>query len=117
MPFASEPDSDLLTPAQQGFFFPAEWHPHVATWLTWPHTEASWTRDRLELMMPAYLKFVMAISESEPVCIVAHNELVIQQANMRLLMAGANMDRITLLPFPTNDSWCRDPDISIYIEN
>lgn len=101
-------DSEPLTPAQQGFFFPAEWHPHVATWLSWPHTDASWTAERLEQMMPAYLNFIKAISESEQVCINAHNDLVIQQAKLRLLMAGANMDKITFLPFQTNDSWCRD---------
>ena len=91
--------NETPTPAQEGFFFPAEWHPHAATWLTWPHTEVSWSKERLELMMPGYLDFIKAISESEPVCINAHNEIIIQQANMRLLMAGANMERITLLPF------------------
>ena len=100
--------NETPTPARQGFFFPAEWHLHAATWLTWPHTEASWSKERLELMMPSYLDFIKAISESEPVYINAHNEVIIQQVNMRLLMAGANMDRITLLPVPTNDSWCRD---------
>lgn len=112
---AVTPDTDATerTPAQRGFFFPAEWHPQVATWLSWPHTEASWTHDRLERMMPAYIDFIKAIAADQPVCINAHNELVIQQAKMRLLMAGADMDpggepRITLLPFPTNDSWCRD---------
>ncbi|RCR66128.1 agmatine deiminase family protein [Larkinella punicea] len=95
-------------PAQNGFFFPAEWHPHVATWLSWPHTEASWSNERQELMFPAYLEFIRAISESEQVCINAHNETVIQTAKMRLLMAGIDLSKVTLLPHPTNDSWCRD---------
>ena len=25
-----------LTPAELGFRMPPEWHPHAATWLTWP---------------------------------------------------------------------------------
>lgn len=95
-------------PAREGFFFPAEWHPHVATWLSWPHTEASWTYERQELMFPAYIEFIKAISQSEQVCINAHNELVMQAATNRLQAAGADMSRITLLPHPTNDSWCRD---------
>lgn len=95
-------------PAQQGFFFPAEWHPHAAMWLSWPHTEASWTQERQELMFPAYIEFIKTVSESEPVCINAHNELVMQSARRRLLRAGADLSRITLLPHPTNDSWCRD---------
>ncbi len=102
------PVTEALTPAQRGFFFPAEWHPHVATWLSWPHTEASWTRERQELMFPAYIAFIKAIAESEPVCINAHNETVMEGARLRLLAAGADLSRITLLPHPTNDSWCRD---------
>lgn len=59
-------------------------------------------------MFPAYLEFVRAISESEQVCINAHNETVIQTAKMRLLVAGIDLSKVTLLPHPTNDSWCRD---------
>lgn len=98
----------MTTPAQQGFYFPAEWQPHAATWLTWPHTEASWTRDRQPLMLPAYIEFIKTIAQGEQVCINAHNETVMQTITLHLLRAGADMSRITLLPFPTNDSWCRD---------
>lgn len=104
---SSAPTGDFI-PAQHGFFFPPEWHPHVATWLSWPHTEASWTTDRLPLMLPAYIDFIKAISASEQVCINAHNETVMQLASRKLIDAGADMSRITLLPHPTNDSWCRD---------
>jgi agmatine deiminase len=96
------------SPAAQGFSFPAEWLPHAATWLSWPHTEASWPHERQERMFPAYIDFIKAISKGEQVCINAHNETVIQAAKMRLLLADADMSRITLLPNPTNDSWCRD---------
>lgn len=97
-----------FTTLTNGFFFPAEWHPHAATWLSWPHTEASWPKDRQELMFPAYIELIKAIADGEQVCINAHNELVIQAAKMRLLLAGADLTNITLLPHPTNDSWCRD---------
>lgn len=96
------------TPAQEGYFFPAEWHPHAATWLTWPHTEASWTHERQKLMLPAYIDFIKTIAQGEQVCINAHSELVMQTIQMHLLLAGVDMSQITLLPFPTNDSWCRD---------
>jgi len=108
IPPLSETANQEIIPAQEGFFFPAEWHPHVATWLSWPHTEASWSTERQELMFPAYIDFIKAISESEQVCINAHNEIVIQAAKLRLLAADADLSKITLLPHPTNDSWCRD---------
>ncbi len=59
-------------------------------------------------MFPAYIEFIKTIAEGEQVCICAHDETVIQAAKLRLLLAGADMSRITLFPFPTNDSWCRD---------
>ena len=27
------------TPASLGYFFPAEWEPHAATWFSWPRPE------------------------------------------------------------------------------
>lgn len=32
----------MATPAELGYRMPAEWEPHQATWLSWPHKEASW---------------------------------------------------------------------------
>lgn len=100
--------SENTNPAQQGFSFPPEWHSHVATWLSWPHTEASWTKERQELMFPAYIEFIRTIAQGEQVCINAHNETVIQAAKLRLLLAGVDLTNVHLLPHPTNDSWCRD---------
>ena len=30
------------TPAALGFRMPAEWEPHAATWLAWPHEKTDW---------------------------------------------------------------------------
>jgi agmatine deiminase len=30
------------TPARAGFSMPAEWEPHEATWLGWPHNADDW---------------------------------------------------------------------------
>ena len=103
------------TPREEGFYFPAEWHPHRATWLSFPHTEASWSSERLPLMMPAYLEFIRTIAAGEKVCINAHNEVVKQQIQMRLLMAGIEMGQIELPLHPTNDSWCRDHGPAVLI--
>ena len=31
-----------MNPGEQGYYFPAEFAKHSATWLSWPHKEASW---------------------------------------------------------------------------
>src|SRR6185369_14570858 len=30
------------TPAALGYRMPAEWEPHAATWLAWPHERSDW---------------------------------------------------------------------------
>ncbi|RMG70035.1 MAG: agmatine deiminase family protein [Bacteroidetes bacterium] len=97
----------MPTPAALGYTFPAEWAPHRATWLSWPHKEASWP-GKLEAVYPVYSEFVRLLSEQEEVHInVLHDEMA-AQVERRLQAAGARMDQVFLHLFPTNDAWCRD---------
>ncbi|GAB2788902.1 agmatine deiminase family protein [Rhabdobacter roseus] len=97
-----------LTPKQLGFLFPAEWHPHRATWLTFPHNEASWQGDKLARMRPQYLAFIQAISQGEQVGIVANDEPLQRFIQAELEKIGVDLSRIEFLIKPTNDAWCRD---------
>lgn len=97
-----------MTPQAQGFFFPPEWHPHRATWLTFPHNEASWQGSKRQRMYPQYVAFIKAISAGEKVCLNVHNEAVRQLASNELLKGGVDLEQIEFLMTPTNDAWCRD---------
>ena len=57
------PDS-TLTPRILGYQFPAEWEPHEATWLSWPHKEESWP-GKLDEIYPRYCEFIKILSEDE----------------------------------------------------
>ena len=35
-------DVAVETPAAAGFAMPAEWAPHEATWIAWPHNQEDW---------------------------------------------------------------------------
>ena len=61
------------TPKDLGYFFPAEWHTHTATWLSWPHKEASWP-GKIETIYKPYCQFIKAVSEGENICINVANE-------------------------------------------
>src|SRR5256885_16424651 len=37
-----QPMADGASPASQGFRMPAEWEPHYATWIGWPHNASDW---------------------------------------------------------------------------
>lgn len=96
------------TPKELGFTFPAEWHPHRATWLTFPHNEASWQGDRLAKMRPQYIAFIKAISEGENVGIVANDENLKFLITSELGKEGVDLSKIEFVIKPTNDAWCRD---------
>lgn len=97
-----------MTPKEQGFFFPPEWHPHRATWLTFPHNDHSWQDDKLDRMRPQYLQFIKAISEGELVCLNVNDIRLKARVLQWLSEAGVDLDRIRIVINPTNDAWCRD---------
>ena len=60
------------TPAALGFSMPAEWEPHEATWLGWPHNPTDWP-DKLETIRWVYGEIVRKIAPGERIRIlVAH---------------------------------------------
>jgi len=94
-------------PSTSGFHFPAEWHKHTATWLSWPHKEASWP-GKIDLIYPRYCEFIKVISEGELVRINVKDEQMAAFAKQQLLAAGVDLKRIEFFEFETNDAWCRD---------
>jgi agmatine deiminase len=95
------------SPANAGFHFPAEWAPHTATWLSWPHKEESWPGKIATIYKP-YCEFIKAVSEGELVRINVVNEQMAAFAKEQLQLVGADLTRIEFFEFPTNDAWCRD---------
>lgn len=89
-----------------GYRMPAEWEPHQATWLSWPHNRKSWP-GKIESVWPRYAEMVAALSRSEAVHINVNNSEMETEAQRYLQQAGAEGE-IHFHHFPTNDAWCRD---------
>ncbi|HUQ65740.1 MAG TPA: agmatine deiminase family protein [Flavitalea sp.] len=96
-----------VTPAELGYYFPAEFAPHRATWLSWPHKEASWP-GKINTIYPHYAVFIKELTKSELVCINVNNDAMKQFAVDFLNKADVNLSKITFYNHPTNDAWCRD---------
>lgn len=94
------------TPKQLGYRMPAEWEPHQATWLSWPHNPETWP-GKLPLILPVYARMVATLARSETVHINVNDAAMEEQARALLREAGAWGD-IRFHHFPTNDAWCRD---------
>jgi agmatine deiminase len=96
-----------ITPRELGYRFPAEFAPHAATWLSWPHKEASWP-GKIQSIYPSYVEFVRYLANSERVCINVADEVMRQKASGMLMAGGVDMTQVDLFLHPTNDAWCRD---------
>ncbi len=89
---------------------PAEWEPHLATYLAWPHNVDTWP-GKFEVIPPACAKLAAALAEFEPIRILVRPEAEIE--TVRAMVRGALSDpaliaRVELLVVSTNDSWIRD---------
>ncbi|WEA04020.1 agmatine deiminase family protein [Mucilaginibacter sp. SJ] len=95
------------SPLAQGFSFPAEWAKHTATWLSWPHKEASWP-GKIDTIYAPYIEFIKVVTEGELVRINVVNEDMKASVIFQLQNAGVDLNKIEIFEFPTNDAWCRD---------
>lgn len=95
------------TPKELGYYFPAEFAPHVATWLSWPHKEASWP-GKIDTVFAPYSLFIKELTRGEHVNINVKDEAMKTFATGHLVAAGVNLDKVSFFFHPTNDAWCRD---------
>ena len=96
-----------MTPKELGYTFPAEFEPHLATWLSWPHKEASWP-GKINSIFPSYAAFIKKLTEGELVRINVTDQVMKDFASNLLVIHGVNMDKVEFYFHPTNDAWCRD---------
>jgi agmatine deiminase len=94
---------------------PAEWEPHKATWLAWPHNPEDWP-GKFPAIPWVYAEIVRLLAAQERVHILVDDAKAEQRARGILERAGANLDRVTFHQWPTNRSWTRDSG-PIFVRN
>ncbi|MEZ4333972.1 MAG: agmatine deiminase family protein [Myxococcota bacterium] len=88
--------------------WPAEWEPHRATWLSWPHNRETWPT-RLAEVEDAFCEMVRQIAPGEDVEIHVGDPERAAHVEARLRGAGLrDLSRVHLHAVPTNDAWVRD---------
>jgi agmatine deiminase len=86
---------------------PAEWVPHRATWISWPHHEPDWP-GKLEPIPWVYAEIARVLSAHEQVEILCHSEEVRDSARRTLEAHSVPADRVRLHVVPTDRVWLRD---------
>jgi agmatine deiminase len=86
---------------------PAEWEPHHATWIAWPHNKDDWP-GKFAAIPWVYVEIVRHLHRGERVCILTQGLAAQNHIRRMLQRAGVNLDQIDLFPFPTDRVWTRD---------
>ncbi len=90
-----------------GTRWPAEWEPHEATLLAWPHDVTTFPTG-IEHAERAFATFAAAIAQGEKVHLLVRDEAMARRAEDALRTAGARADAVLMHAVPTADVWCRD---------
>lgn len=93
------------TPAELGFYMPAEWRAHAGTWLTWPKDPETWP-GLVERVEEIYLEIIAALAPHEVVNVLVDDAGVEQMIRRRGNFAAA--DNVRFQHLRTVDSWIRD---------
>lgn len=86
---------------------PAEWAPHAATWIAWPHHEPDWP-GKLDAVRWDYAEIVRVLHAFEPVEILCHDESARESALDHLQAHHVSADRYRLHLVATDRVWLRD---------
>ena len=85
---------------------PAEWEPHEATWISWPHPGCQSFPGSYERVLPAIVEMARRIAESEILRVNVND--VEEEARVRELLGPLPPGSVEFFHIPTNEPWCRD---------
>jgi agmatine deiminase len=94
-------------PAQLGYRMPAEWEPHEATWIAWPHRRDDWP-GKFAPIPWVYTEIVRHLHRAERVCILVADRREEGRARRRLHRAGVDNPGVEFFICPTDRVWTRD---------
>jgi len=107
MPQKTKAISSEPTPASLGHRMPAEWEPHAATWLAWPHYHGDWP-GKFEPIPWVYAEIIRNLAKHERVELIVNNAAAERHARRVLQRAEALSGNIRFHRWPTNRIWLRD---------
>ncbi|MEP6847929.1 MAG: agmatine deiminase family protein [Acidobacteriota bacterium] len=86
---------------------PAEWEPHEAIWLGWPHNASDWP-GKIAAIHFVYCEIVRNIVRSEKARILVNDDKHETKARRYLQQTGVDLSQVEFFQIPTNRGWTRD---------
>jgi agmatine deiminase len=96
-----------VTPENSHFRMPAEWEPHDATWLAWPHYHGDWP-GKFEPIPWVYAEIIRNLARHERVELIVNDAKAERQIRKLLDRADARLANVRFHRWPTNRVWLRD---------
>jgi agmatine deiminase len=96
-----------LKPRQKGYRLPAEWEPHEATWIGWPHNRSDWP-GKFAPIPWVFAEMVRKLTPDEIVRVIVESRGHELSARRVLARAGCEESRVEFFRFPTDRGWTRD---------
>jgi agmatine deiminase len=100
-------DALSVAPATLHFRMPAEWEPHEATWLAWPHHHGDWP-GKFEPIPWVYAEIICNLARHERVELIVNHAVAERRVRKLLDRASVALDNVRFHRWPTNRVWLRD---------
>jgi agmatine deiminase len=94
-------------PDELGYRMPAEWEPHAATWIAWPHNRDDWP-GKFTPIPWAYTEIVRCLSRAENVHIVVRGRQMRRRIADQLDAVGVDLAAVRFFKAATDRAWLRD---------
>ena len=108
MPRSNDSSNTLsVSAATRHYRMPAEWEPHAATWLAWPHYHGDWP-GKFEPIPWVYTEIIRNLARHERVELIVNDAAAERQVRKLLSRADAALANVRFHRWPTNRVWMRD---------
>jgi agmatine deiminase len=98
------------------FRMPAEWEPHAATWLAWPHHRGDWP-GKFEPIPWVYAEIIRVLARHEVVELIVNDAASEKLARKTLDKANALDGNVHFHRWPTNRVWTRDSGCTFVVSS
>jgi agmatine deiminase len=103
-------------PSALGYRMPAEWEPHAATWIAWPHNRDDWP-GKFAPVPWVYTEIVRHLSRVEKVHILVRGQAMKRRVSDQLAGVGVNLDALQFFKAATDRVWLRDSAPTFVVNN
>ena len=97
----------LATPHSLGYRMPAEWEPHAATWLAWPHEPTDWP-GKFDAIPWVFAEVARHLQEGERIRVIVSGKKEEATAKSVFSRSGVNLKQVDFVHLATDRSWTRD---------